>query len=558
MPDTHPDPDPQKDPELTKLLAGAKAEGEATAKMDEAPDFPGLQYLGCGYDIFGRYASPKAIKGCLFDFSKEKKVKRQFMSRALTPAQLGGAFSALPSELRINYSTPERVQYKPTFVTQIEYQSNGSLAKEQENFIANLGLKADIGAFAGELEARYEQAKNRLVTRQFYSATAIARYYDLTMDNFPSAEMHPEQLPVAEGFKKDLHDKDCPPELLFRNYGTHYLSAVTIGCRVVYSHTIDTSKLGSDFKAEAALKAKYEGVGGNAGATYIAAANNESDVEKLKWYSEGLDPDEIPGGDPGNDPAAKSRPPLHPLALLRSGWHNPVLIDLPKNALTPIWYLCTDAVRQKELEKGFVDYAKKHGLIVNATKPNIRALYLLCKTIKGQNQEDESLYRLSKTLSSRYWDKSKPVHRNACFYVFETREENTVPLYEHYYDKPGSDNYRYETESWGEYLKYFGDRWKKISDKPIGYVYDALTGVTKESEPVYAYFRKDTKHGNLGQFYSTDSSDAIDDGAWRAMVHPDDDVRDPNMQLGKFPDAVARVADLDGNIHWRTPTFAEG
>src|SRR6516164_9619063 len=116
------------DPELTKLLGEATAEGAAAGKMGEAPDFPGLQYLGCGYDIFGRYAHKSYTKPLLFDFSKEEKIKRQFLDRSLTAEQLSKSWATLPPELKLYYSLFKRVQYKPTFENEVEYQSEGSLA----------------------------------------------------------------------------------------------------------------------------------------------------------------------------------------------------------------------------------------------------------------------------------------------------------------------------------------------------------------------------------------------------------------------------------------------
>ena len=64
----------------------AELEGDitnpTTKPQDEVPPFPGLQHLGCGYDVFGRYASKDSIKALLFDFSKENMVKQQFLDGA--------------------------------------------------------------------------------------------------------------------------------------------------------------------------------------------------------------------------------------------------------------------------------------------------------------------------------------------------------------------------------------------------------------------------------------------------------------------------------------------
>ena len=57
-------------------------------------------------------------------------------------------------------------------------------------------------------------------------------------------------------------------------------------------------------------------------------------------------------------------------------------------------------------------------------------------------------YRLSKKLSTVFWQGASPVRRSPAFYVFDTQEKDTVPLYEYFHDTPGSNDYRYETASW--------------------------------------------------------------------------------------------------------------
>ena len=57
---------------------------EDESSPDKPPDFPGLQYLGCGYDIFGRYASAGATRGCYWIFPRRKK-KNASSSTVISP-----------------------------------------------------------------------------------------------------------------------------------------------------------------------------------------------------------------------------------------------------------------------------------------------------------------------------------------------------------------------------------------------------------------------------------------------------------------------------------------
>jgi hypothetical protein len=544
------------EPSIEEQIAAANADiqKDDSAASDDTPDFPGLTALGCGYDIFGRYV-PLGVKACLFDFKGEKRIKRQFLDRSLTAEQLTKAFNVPdPKFLKTYYSLPERVQYRPRFETKVEYQSHGSVVKEQSDLSTSAGLGVEAGAFAGELEFRYEQSHSSEATWKFFAANAIARYYDLTMANFPSPELHPEQLPVAELFKADLHNAKLAPDKIFDNYGTHYLSAITVGCRIIYSYAIDESKLESKLNAHAALEAKYGEVAhGHAEGNYIATKTGENDAEYFHCKSEGLDP-----SDDGDHDRDDTQPPLRPLSLLKGGWHDPVVIDLPKNALTPIWYLCTDKKRKKQLQDAFPEYAKKHGHVFGAVPTNLQPLYLLRAEVEDKLDKSKKIpcYRFSKTLFGHSWTGGTAVDRKVWGYVFNSKQEDTVPLYEYYYDQPGSNDYRYETGSWDPYFKHFNPKWKKTSATPIGYVYDGLAIAPKNCEPIYAYFRQDSSRGHLGHFYSTDSIDSRDNAAWRPMKQPDDDIWDPNVALDKLPDEVAKVLDLDGNVHWRVPVLA--
>jgi len=221
------------DNEIAQLTGDITSDKTAARPPDDAFPFPGLQYLGCGYNVFGTYASVDSIKGQLFDFSNEKMVKEQFLDRSLTGDQISNAFTSIPPEIKLCYSRFEKVQYKPIFHATIEYQSSGSMMAEQQKMSAQAALSVDYGAFGGELSVRYDTTNTRVATTKYYSATAINQYYELTMGNFPSPQLHPELLPLNKTFKKDLYNKNIAPNVLFDVYGTHYLSAVTIGCRIV-------------------------------------------------------------------------------------------------------------------------------------------------------------------------------------------------------------------------------------------------------------------------------------------------------------------------------------
>jgi MAC/Perforin domain len=527
---------------------------------DESFPFPGLAYLGCGYDVFGKYASKDSIKGQLFDFRNEKMVKEQFLDLGVPAEQMSHAFTSTPTEVKLCYSRYEKAQYKSVFEGEMEYQSSGSMTDEHQTMSAQVGLSADYGAFGGELNARYDTTKTRLDTTKFYSATAIVRYYELTMGNFPLPELHPDQLPLDETFKEDLNDKNIDPEKLFDAYGTHYIFAVTIGCRIVYGHTVDTSKVQTTYNAEADMKAKYEGAGVSAGGSISDDSQKETDFEHIKLTTEGLQ-----GG------VSESKLPL---SQLKGGWHNPVLIDFPSDgsqggpkALKGIWLLCADTDRRAALEDAFTKYATKRGGVAIAAiaAPDLIPVYLLHRT------DDPTCvyYRLSRNVyqpenAIGQW---KAVKTDPWFYAFVEQQPGTVPLYEYYCDQPSSCAFRYETGSWDPYLNVCNQRWVKNSSTPLGYVYDgidlrefshvSIEQAPNDAVPVYAYYRKSCAGDHFGCYYSTDSADSRDNGGWRPMKIPADDGHGDNAPGFPYdPSPGEQIPDyikpmfLKTNVHW--------
>ena len=95
--------------------------------------------------------------------------------------------------------------------------------------------------------------------------TAKISDYDLSMANY-GADPVKFMRPTAH---QDLNYKSKAPEEIFETYGTHYRMRVTIGSKIVFGHSVDTSKTTSSYDAAAELKARYgeEGaeIGGGAG-----------------------------------------------------------------------------------------------------------------------------------------------------------------------------------------------------------------------------------------------------------------------------------------------------
>ena len=146
-------------------------------------------------------------------------------------------------------------------------------------------------------------------------------------------------------------------------------------------------------------------------------------------------------------------------------------------------------------------------------------------------------------------------------YVFTEQEDRTVPLYEYYCDHPDNGNYRYETDSYGQWLAAFNTRWQKTSSTPIGYVYDGLLPAPPETAtPIFAYWPKNPGD-DFRCFYSPDASESRDNAGWRPMRLPHDDLPLGEMPAPNQPPVIAAVLKHDAAAgagpvaHWLTPSL---
>jgi hypothetical protein len=377
-------------------------------------------------------------------------------------------------------------------------------------------------------------------------------YYDLSMANY---SLRPVNL-LRPQVRKDLNDASISADEIFDTYGTHYLSAVTIGSKIVYGHTIDTSKTTSSYDAEAELKARYgddgAGIGVSGGTKVTGASEQAADAEEITFYAKGISDAQVEAAESAD---------TKPLALLSEAWHNPTLVDIPSGGLKPIWNLCDNADRRNELQTAFDAYAKAHGSLVG-TEANLTPLYL-CNHPQHPTYYLLSPNRNGWTIDGTTWKEATGnPEAKPWLYVFDAEQAGTVPLYEYTFEIQNHEPLRrYETSRWDTWITFFG--WKKASGNPVGWVYDALQPApSAPTADVYVYDADGAVY-----LYSTDSADGRDKGAWQPVTSTESDEelwmismvtqgRQNEMGSAQPPsDADARaVVALKSNVHWRAPT----
>jgi MAC/Perforin domain len=519
------------------------------------PPIPGHEFLGAGYNAFGLYANAASgnVMANIFDFSSEGSVDQQLYDESLPQVRqnVENAFTTMPTEIKLFYAKPPTMQYLPRFEASVDFSLDGSMSSEQHSLAAHVEVEGSYGLFAAEFSARYDSSDSHLATAKFYSATARIFYYDLTMANY-GADPVKFMRPTA---RQDLNDKSKAPEEIFENYGTHYIYALTIGSKIVFGHSVDTSKTTASYDAAAELKARYgeEGaeVGGGGGVKVTSAWEQASEGESIHVYCEGISDAQL---------AAIKTADTAPIAALQEGWHNPTLVDFPgTSALRPIWELCDSEERKQELQDAFAAYAKTHGTFLGANA-DLTPLYLVKSSDSGTACYRFSTNHNAATVDGVTWN---PVDADGApaLCVFNEQKPGTVPLYEYRWSGHAPDELRrYETSRWETYLARYARAWTKVSGNPVGWVYDGLEPAPAPPsgyEDVYTYYPRND--GGAPRFlYSTDSADGRDAGGWRAYAGVYDDVHPPaggGVQLppDSEPDTMA-VFKLGSGVHWRVPT----
>lgn len=543
-----------KDIEGDKKAKTGRQTAPPARPQSKHPLIPGGDLLGRGYNVVKQaYASADPPMPNLFDFSAGGTVDQQIYDASLPQVRenVENAFTAMPPELKLMYARWPGVQFTELYEATLEFSRGESLSDQQQTLAVDVGIDGSYGLFAAEFSARYTASNSHLATHKFYSVTAKISYYDLSMANY---SLRPVDL-LRPQVRKDLNDASLGADEIFDTYGTHYLSAVTIGSKIVYGHTIDTSKTTSSYDAEAELKARYGGEGagiGVSGGTKVTGASEQAaDAEEVTFYAKGISDAQVEAAESAD---------TKPLALLKEAWHNPTLIDVPAGGLKPIWNLCDSADRRSELQAAFDAYAKAHGSFVGAGA-NLTPLYL-CNHPQHPTSYLLSQNRNGRTIDGTTWKEATgDPEAEPWLLVFDAQQPDTVPLYEYTFAGDGTRR-RYETSRWDTWLTFVG--WKKASGNPVGWVYDGL--VPAPSAPttdIHVYVSE-------GPFWlvSADSAEGRDKGCWQSVA------QQPNLDAelwmismanqGRMNDAASAkppsdadaraVQALKSDVHWRGPT----
>lgn len=281
----------------------------------------GLDYLGKGYDIFGKYADPSSVK-----------------------------------ERLLRVDDPDIISTKNISSKDIETFEGSSISELSQTYNNQVGLNIDALIFKVGIETDFSGSTDQKLEQYFTSINDVTITSQVQYAIDPSYDIQVLKDMLHPMAKRYLNDVNYPIENLFQKYGTHYLFDIKIGASARYTSTTNSSTKIDASAVKLALTGEYKKLSGGASTEQtetqkMIISNTRSKLYAIGGNSEGLQ--SINDKDQYKEWASGIRT-------------NSVLCALDKNSLRPIWELCENKERANAIKNYFYNvYIKKFPLPVN-------------------------------------------------------------------------------------------------------------------------------------------------------------------------------------------------
>jgi hypothetical protein len=184
----------------------------------------GADILGFGFNILGEY-NTSSITSQLFTHKNTNASQYTYSPTSIT------------------YQVPDNISVNTTTQTTGGTQVFNTRQQFQNNFAAKAGLSGSYGGFSGEFNLAYSQTFN----------TDSSYYYGLSEANFTGWELLLTSQSaewMSDDFTEDPIVENLSPTFtpenreqffeMFRKFGTHFISQVTLGGSLSYSSKFAT------------------------------------------------------------------------------------------------------------------------------------------------------------------------------------------------------------------------------------------------------------------------------------------------------------------------------
>lgn len=289
---------------------------------------PGIECVGCGYNMQGGAANSKYVKNSLFDASITKVKEFTFLGKKYDIFD----FMEIGILRETNYA-------QTTAVSSKEFQKKIS---------EHLKIEGAYEGFSASLTTGFDKNTTNSSTNSF---TTIEDFIHLYFTRFNIEKFRPYLRPEV---KTLINSGDT--NVLFKDFGTHFVAGAIIGAKASISLTFD--KYENNITSETTVDAKAGFLGLISGENNITTNDN-----KKIALSSGQINVQVFGGDTNIDPQS---------LLTNDGFKhwvetvhvdNCVLVDFSvdgSNPLVGVWELADTMERRIELQLEANAYIKKH------------------------------------------------------------------------------------------------------------------------------------------------------------------------------------------------------
>lgn len=306
-------------------------------QSDSQPQWiSGLDILGKGYDVFGRFAHPSGVYNApIFkDFTK----KDDGTSSDAYDATINGDTFDVPA----NISIVEEHASKESYV------QGSSVSEFQSSLDVKVNMKGNYSYYSGEASFGFHSAKKTSQELYYTRFSALVRAYRLALPN--TSQLRDLLDSDFASMLNSTDNSDQAIDAFFDRYGTHFLAEVVLGGCNNYYATVEKSSVSSSMEIEASVKASYNSL--FTSATVSVDTSYSTDESLKSTHSEtGI---ETVGGDETKAPLMLQDADAY-AEWLDTVAQEPALVDFTDQSLRPIWDLCApdNTERRAALESRF-------------------------------------------------------------------------------------------------------------------------------------------------------------------------------------------------------------
>lgn len=283
---------------------------------------PGLDIVGYGYNIFGKFADNESLKPYpLFNFGEDRVVP------------VGGR----------RYDVPQFVMLENIGKKEVTEVSGSNEREFTKNYSISVGLDIDAAVFGASVNTAIDKSWGGKERNFFHTIRDANRTWRISIDR--RVNLRDILDPAA---KNDI-DKMDPAEL-FDLYGTHFVASAFLGGRSDFTSVTRVTEKYTEQDITVAVSAKYKVVSANVETNF---SNKEKEIESNTRTEL-----TVTGG---NSEYAGNIHDFNMYKLWADGIRElPVLCDFEKGSLRPIWDLTDNPTRKAQLEAAFNEMIKMY------------------------------------------------------------------------------------------------------------------------------------------------------------------------------------------------------